>query len=373
MTRPDESASPRIAWLLLLVTLAAHGEPAAEVFPELYPVAGKPPPEIVLQREFTAADEQPKDARNVISNATVQNPRNLPLGPNSRVIGTFTPQADKGAVKLVLDWAGYKAAKPADGSTDGKVVVNVFFACEGTADFCGDTSPSRQVYSQAIFFVPPSADGRTTSREAVIDGKARTVFVAHGELVNAIPAGRAVTVHISFNSPAHFETYRVRATLLYGAYSTQGPVAPLAPVVPVVPKAWTRIATVAAMLLLAAMWWRRGTSEDAFDSEEPPKVLGSLLRILGLLWAIAGIVLFDSYMMAIGVLLAFAGGLLYYGRSLAVPAMWLLLIVAWTWSIREVGGDMKQLFPRVGLITILWAWVVLGGTASRLGTAERES
>ena len=356
----------RVVWFLLLVTFAAHGEPAAEVFPELYARAGQAPPEILVQHELTAADEQPKDARNVISNATVHNPQRLPLGPNSRVIGTFTPQPEKGPAKLVLDWAGYEIAKPAPGSQDGHVVINIFFACEGTNDFCGDTSPSRYVDSQKIFFVPPILDERTPSRQAVIDGKPKAVFVAHGELANVIPAGGPVTVHIAFNSPAHFETHRLRATLLYGDYTTQRPVVPAAP------KPWTRIATVAAMLLLAAIWWRRGTSDDAFESDEPPKVLGSLVRILGLLWAIAGIVLFDYYMMTLGVLLAFAGGYLYYGRSLAVPAMWLLLVVAWVWSIRDVGTDAKQLIPRVGLITILWLWVVFGGTASRLGTPGRE-
>jgi hypothetical protein len=112
--------------------------------------------------------------------------------------------------------------------------------------------------------------------------------------------------------------------------------------------------------------------EVPFESEEPPKVLGSLLRILGLIWAIVGIVFFDYYAMALGVLLAMAGGYLYYGRSLAVPAMWLLLIVSWVWSIRTLGFDMKRVLPQVGLITILWAWIVLGGTASRLGTTKHE-
>ncbi|MGZ5081344.1 MAG: hypothetical protein ACXWHZ_18485 [Usitatibacter sp.] len=355
----------RIAGFLLLVAFAAHAEPATEVFPELYARAGQAPPEILVRRELTAADEQPKDARNVISNATVQNPQRLPLGPNSRVIGTFTPQPDKGPVKLVLDWAGYETAKPAAGA-DSKVVVNVFFACEGTNDFCGDTSPSRRIESQKIFFVSPMLDEKTSAREVVIDGKPKAVFIGHDVLANDIPAGRPVAVHLSFNAPPHIETHRLRATLLYGDFSTQRPVEPAKP------KPWTRIATIAAMLLLAATWWRRGRSDDAFESEEPPKVLGSLLRILGLLWAIAGVAFFDYYSMALGVLLAFAGGCLYYGRSLAVPAMWLLLLVAWTWSIREVGTDVKQLFPRVGLITILWAWVVFGGTASRLGTSGRE-
>lgn len=357
----------RIVWLLLLVTLAAQGEPAAEVFPELHARAGRAPPDILVQREFTAADEQPKDARNVISNATVQNPQKLPLGPNSRVIGTFTPQPDKGRLKIVLDWAGYEIAKPPAGSRDGTVVVNIFFACEGTNDFCGDTSPSRHIESQKLFFVPPILDEKTASREVVIDGKPKAVFLGHGELVNVIPAGQAVAVHISFNSPPHIETYRLRATLLYGEYSTERPVESAAP------KPWTRVVTVAAMLLLAVTWWRRSRRDDAFDSEDPPKVLGSLLRILGLLWAIAGIAFFDYYAMAVGVLLAFAGGYLYYGRSLAVPAMWLLVVVAWVWSFREEGGNVKEILPRVGLITILWAWVVFGGTASRLGTTERET
>lgn len=364
----------RIVWLILLVTLAAHGQPAAEVFPELYARPGSEmKAQVIVQREFTAADEQPKDARNVISNATVQNPQRLPLGPNSRVIGTFTPNPGNGPVRVVLDWAGFQIAKPAAGS-DGNVVVNIFFACEGTNDFCGDTGPSRRVNSQKLFSVPPFADEKT-AREVVIDGKPRAVFVVHGDLTNDIPAGKAVTVHIAFNSPAHIETHKLRATVLHGVYSTQGPdaygtqrSAERAP-----PKAWTRIATIAAMLLLAMAWWRRSRSEDAFESDEPPKILGSLLRILGLLWAIAGVAFFDYYAMALGVLLAFAGGYLYYGRSLAVPAMWLLLVVAWVWSIREVGTDVKQLFPRVGLITILWAWVVFGGTASRLGTTGRES
>ena len=46
MTRPNESALPRIAWFLLLVTFAANGEPAPELFPELHAVARKAPPEI---------------------------------------------------------------------------------------------------------------------------------------------------------------------------------------------------------------------------------------------------------------------------------------------------------------------------------------
>jgi len=365
----------RIVWFLLLAALAAHGQPATELFPRLYArPGGEMTPEIIVQRELTAADEQPKDARNVISNATVQNPQPLPLGPNSRVIGTFTPHSGKGPVVVVLDWAGFEIAKPAAWSSDGNVVVNIFFACEGTNDFCGDTSPSRRVESQKIFSVPAIADEKTASREVVIDGKPKAVFVVHGALANDIPAGRAVTVHIAFNSPAHIETHRLRATLLYGSYSTQGSDAysTQRTVEHAPPKAWTRIATIAAMLLLAVAWWRRSRSDDAFESEEPPKILGSLLRILGLLWAIAGVAFFDYYAMALGVLLAFAGGYLYYGRSHAVPAMWLLLIVAWVWSVREVGTDVKQLFPRVGLITILWAWVVLGGTASRLGTNTRE-
>ena len=133
---------------------------------------------------------------------------------------------------------------------------------------------------------------------------------------------------------------------------------------------WIRIVAIGALFALAVAWWRRGRSPGPFESDEPPKVLGGLVRVLGLVWAIAGIAFFDAYSMGLGVLLAAAGGYLYYGRALAVPAMWAVLLAAWTWSIREVGTDVKQLAPRVGLITILWAWVVFGGTASRLGTRE---
>lgn len=351
----------RFAWSFLLIAFASQGQPSDGVFPELYGRTAQAPPEILAQREWTLADEQPKDARNVISNERVQNPLNLPLGPNSRVLATFTPQPDKGPVRLVLDWAGSELAKADPNSRDAIVVVNAFFACEGTRDSCLEGPPhAREI--QKLFFVPPMLSEGTVLRDVVVDGKARTMYVSHGVLTNTFSAGKPVTVHLSFGSPPHFETYRLRTTLLYGDYTTQRPVehAP--------PQQWWRIATIAALLVLAASWWRRGRSDEAFESDDPPKVLGSLLRVLGLLWSIIGLVSFDTYSMALGVLLAFAGGLLYYGRSLAVPAMWLLVAVAWTWSIREVGADMKLLFPRVGLITILWLWVVFGGTASRLGT-----
>ena len=352
----------RIAWCLLVAAMAVRAETPAGLFPDIHPTASGAPPEIVLQREFTASDEQPKDARNVISNATVRNPENLPLGPNSRVIGTFEARPGKGPAKLVLDWAGFEVAKPEPGSRDATVVVNVFFACEGTRDYCGSRDPARPAESQKLFFLPSGRDAEEAMREAVVDGKPRRVHVEHGVLANEIPPGRAITLHVAFNSPAHVQTYRLRTTLLYGDFGTAAPVRPR-----VLP-GWIRIVAIAALVLLAVSWWRRGRSEEPFDSDEPPKVLGMLVRVLGLIWAIAGIAFFDAYSMGLGLLLAIAGGDLYYGRSRAVAVMWILVGVAWTWSIREVGTDVRQLLPRVGLITILWLWVIFGGTASRLGT-----
>jgi len=212
--------------------------------------------------------------------------------------------------------------------------------------------------------VSPLIDAARGTREVAIDGKPRRAYVTHAVLANEIPPGRAVTIHVSFNSPPHIETHRLRATALYGDFA----IAPRAErrALP----GWIRIVAIAALALLAVSWWRRGRSAEPFESDDPPKVLGGLMRVLGLLWSIAGIAFFDAYSMGLGVLLAAAGGYLYFGRPLAVPAMWAVLATAWIWSIREVGTDVKTLLPRVGLITILWAWVVFGGTASRLGTSD---
>jgi len=359
---PPESPLRLLQWCLLLAASAARAQSPEGLFPELYGVPGREPPQIVARHELTAADEQPKDARNVISNETVKNPDHLPLGPNSRIVATFTSQPGKGPLKVVLDWAGYEVGTP-EGPRDGMVVANLFFACEGTNDRCGPDGRTGRTEVQEIFYVPPIQD-RTAVGEVVIDGKPRKIFVGHGELVNDVPADLRVAVHLSFNSPRHFETYRLRTTLVYGDYTTQRPVEP------VVPKPWWRVATVAALLALAIAWWRRSASDEPFDSDDPPKVLGMLVRALGLLWAIAGMVFIDTYSMVLGVLMALAGGFLYYGRSLAVPAFWLLVGVAWVWSFREVGTNWKLLAPRVGLVTILWLWVAFGGTAARLGTRE---
>ena len=42
---------------------------------------------------------------------------------------------------------------------------------------------------------------------------------------------------------------------------------------------------------------------------------------MGALWVIGGAVMPDAYSMGMGLLLVLAGGYLYYGRSLAIPAM----------------------------------------------------
>ena len=155
---PPESPLRLLQWCLLLAASAARAQSPEGLFPELYGVPGREPPQIVARHELTAADEQPKDARNVISNETVKNPDHLPLGPNSRIVATFTSQPGKGPLKVVLDWAGYEVGTP-EGPRDGMVVANLFFACEGTNDRCGPDGRTGRTEVQEIFYVPPIQDG----------------------------------------------------------------------------------------------------------------------------------------------------------------------------------------------------------------------
>jgi|GEM_PF-3040140 len=105
----------------------------------------------------------------------------------------------------------------------------------------------------------------------------------------------------------------------------------------------------------------------------PPRVLGCLLLALGLALAVGGLHLNmdlgggGSYFTAVGALLALAGFLIFSGRSVALAVYGLALLLVWGWSLKDVGANLPELLPRVGLPTLVGLYVFSNKVRARLG------
>ncbi|MBS1143778.1 MAG: glucose dehydrogenase [Proteobacteria bacterium] len=107
-------------------------------------------------------------------------------------------------------------------------------------------------------------------------------------------------------------------------------------------------------------------------SENPPRLLGALLILLGLAFAGGGFHLNTnlggggSYFIVVGLLVALSGYLAYAGKSLALVAYGVTLLIVWAWSFKETGGQMDQLLPRAGLPTLIGLYLFSSKIRERL-------
>lgn len=100
----------------------------------------------------------------------------------------------------------------------------------------------------------------------------------------------------------------------------------------------------------------------------PPKLFGGLLASLGVLLAGAGMSLDnDKYFMVVGVLMLVSGLLVYSGKKLALVTYGVTLAVVWIWSLKDAGGEVNAILPRVALPTLIAFYLYSYRVKSRLG------
>ena len=104
-------------------------------------------------------------------------------------------------------------------------------------------------------------------------------------------------------------------------------------------------------------------------AEDAPQGLGGLLAVLGLTLMLAGAQLSEhhgNYYVIVGIGVMLSGLLIFKGRKLALLVFGLTLATAWIWSLVDVGRDMGELVPRVGLLTLFGFYLFSAGVRSRL-------
>jgi len=102
----------------------------------------------------------------------------------------------------------------------------------------------------------------------------------------------------------------------------------------------------------------------------PPRVLGSLLVLLGLVLLLGGVSMRGAdgslYFIVLGTLIASSGTLLALGRAAAIPVYAATLAVCWVWSLVDLGGDVGQLISQVFVPTLIGLYLFSSRVRSRL-------
>jgi hypothetical protein len=351
-------------YFLLILLLAAcgraknEGADAAPLFPSIESRNANAPKVLAVQT-WLARDEEPKAARNLISRPGVPNPLNLPLGPGTRVVGEFIIDPKDGPLTLVLDYAGFATA-PLNQS-DTWVVVNIAFTCGAGGGRCSRTG-GFQARSQHLF----SVSGGMEKRKMEIVGVPREVHIGRAflpfDLVTQVP----VRAMISFNSPEGFETHRLNTAFVQGDIQTETRAPRPAQRKEVrITERWKFAASV-AVFIFAWLAWRLHHAPRA-EEDNPPRIFATLMMTWGALMALAGIGIGLAYFLSVGVLAAFTGLLLFYGRIAALPLYGATLALVWVWSGLEVGPAFKPVAMQVTLPTLIGFYVFSWRIRSRLG------
>lgn len=347
----------------LLISISALAENS--LFPKIYPVNKNQPIEIIAEKTWTANDEEPKDGHNVISNEKYHNPDHLPLGLGTRYVATIKPQAGKGLVKLILDYAG-TAENLAKHPDDGVVVVNVALICPESPELT-NCLRSQGSHSWTQDMTYPFYRDKPSQ-----DNKKPALYTSHSYLEYDFAPDKPVTIAISFNAPSYATTQQLKTTLIYGDYAlAPPPMFKLGGGYIGIGKEGKSMAIFALLMLLFTWAFKLKSSQER--NEGAPRILGLLITIWALLLAAAGCIADSmSYYLVTGLIFAYSGLFLFFGQSRALWIWAAGLVTAWVWSIVELGFVFKPLLTQVGFITLLSLYIFSNRVTKRLGEITNE-
>jgi hypothetical protein len=214
--------SPRTAAFLLALALplVSSGQMPEPLFPVLRDAATGSPLTPLAQQSWGAEAEEPKEGpRNVVSD---RNPE-APFADRTLFAGEFRARSGKGPVKLVLDYAGFETEPIKRGDRDNWIVFNIALKCpfvEG-GRCVGERLPRTQY--QNLFETRPDYLNSMKRTSVKVAGRDRVLLTGTEVFEYDAVSEELMKFYFSFNAPANVETHQVRATLLYGEFTTAAP------------------------------------------------------------------------------------------------------------------------------------------------------
>lgn len=210
---------------LALATLLFLSPAVAQLPEPLFPVlrdAGGAPVKPVAQESWGAEAEEPKAGpRNLVSDKDPE----APFADRTLFLAEFRAGAGKGPAKLVLDYAGFETEPIRRGDRDNWVVFNVALRCPFVESrrCVGESLPKTRF--QALFETRPEYNNSMKRTPVKEGGRERVLLTGQEVFEYDLVPDELMKLYLSFNAPANVETHRVRATLLFGEFTTAAPVA----------------------------------------------------------------------------------------------------------------------------------------------------
>lgn len=209
---------------LALAALAIAGTALAQlpepVFPVLREAATGQALAPLAQQSWGAEAEEPKEGpRNVVSDRSPE----APFADRTLPAGEFRARAGKGPAKLVLEYAGFEIEPIKRGDRDNWVVFNIALRCPfvESGKCLGESLPKTRF--QVLFETRPDYTNSMKRTPVKVGGRERVLLTGTEVFeYDAVPE-ELMKFYLSFNAPANVETHQVRATLLYGEYTTAAP------------------------------------------------------------------------------------------------------------------------------------------------------
>ena len=129
----------------------------------------------------------------------------------------------KGPAKLVLEYAGFETEPIKRGDRDNWVVFNIALRCPYVdgGRCVGETLPKTRF--QNLFETRPDYANSMKRTAVKVAGRDRVLLTGLEVFEYDLVPEELMKVYFSFNAPANVETHEVRATLLYGEFTTAAP------------------------------------------------------------------------------------------------------------------------------------------------------
>lgn len=354
----------------LVVGAAAVGATPAFEFPAFHSKDPQQPVQIVAQK---IVGPEAEGGRQTLGKYGPLDPAiggwridpQRPFGAVSLPLGLVTARGSA-PMRIVFDYAGY--SNDALGGDSRRQLARFVGAavCEPAALACLVRDDTGIWDSDAEM----SGVKRLTVR---VDGIERHLLVGRAELTLENPAALSRNVFIAVHSTAHMELVQLRATALFGEYSSEDPGNTKTF------RAWIRAQRVgrftpfgvlAAVLLVAGLALH--AKRRAPPNPAAPRLLGVLLVVLGLSASIGTLVANDPaspsslYFVIIGLLWSFAGVHLFFGRVAARTWYGWSLALVWFWSLAEFELSESQLYLQLIMPTLLGLYLFSNRVTDRL-------
>jgi len=313
---------------------------------------------ILAQKTFAPADVGNKAQRHAVE----RHPER-PLGELTRTLAPFVLEGS-GEIWLVVDYWG-ETREPRTESGEHGVFVTAAVGCPQVDRAClaagSDSTQHPSMYDSSRY----SDELRRNPKEGPAE------LIGHVARRWVLNPGVPQTIYLAIDTPPHFTTKQVRATVLRGEYSLEPPSGRAKA------RAWLTNWRITAMTYLGALCFlalfivleiraaRRYPPHD-----DTPRALGALIMLYGAV--LAGVPLATArgepfmYFVIAGAIWMLSGLYLFFGRKAGQWWFVVGLMVTWAWTALEFHPTERAFWTQIAFQSLIAFYILSSNVSERL-------